>query len=80
MKKPNRDLLVLVNGGNKSEGFENELDQLNKMLVNAESVDCLSIAHEVFDINRYKIYRKPSRVSAFMVKELKPFIFILNKN
>mgnify|MGYP000951872706 CR=1 FL=1 len=79
MKKPNRDLLVLVNGGN-GEGFENELEQLDKILVAAESVDSVSLAHEVFDLNRYKIHRKPSRVANYLVREFKPFVFLINKN
>lgn len=81
MKKPNRDLLVLVKGVKRTGSIEDELMQLNTMLIDSETVENLSIAHEIFDLNRYKIFKTPGKVAGFLSKNsLKPFIFILNKN
>ena len=82
MKTPNRDLLVLV----KDESFdkkamENELEQLNRLLIRFETIENICMAHEVFDLNRYRIMMKPRFVQKqIQRKEIKPFIFICNKN
>lgn len=82
MKTPNRDLLVLV----KDESFdkktmENELEQLNQLLIHFETDENICHAHEVFDMNRYRILLKPRQVLKHISrKEVKPFVFICNKN
>ena len=82
MKTPNRDLLVLV----KDESFdkksmENELEQLNRLLIHFETIENICVAHEVFDMNRYRIILKPQQVQKIIHhKEIKPFVFICNKN
>jgi hypothetical protein len=82
MKTPNRDLLVLV----KDESFdktsmENELEQLNRLLIRFETMENICVAHEVFDMNRYRIILKPRQVEKLIHrKEIKPFVFICNKN
>ena len=82
MKTPNRDLLVLV----KDESFdkksmENELEQLNRLLIRFETIENICTAPEIFDMNRYRILVKPVQVEKFVhQKEIKPFIFICNKN
>jgi hypothetical protein len=82
MKRPNRDLLVLVKEESlNKDAIEFELEQLNKLLVNSETVDCLCVAHEIADLNRYKILNKSHHIrDVIKHKELKPFVFILNKN
>ena len=82
MKTPNRDLLVLV----KDESFdkksmENELEQLNRLLIRFETDENICAAHEVFDMNRYRIILQPRQVQKHIQrKEIKPFVFICNKN
>jgi hypothetical protein len=82
MKTPNRDLLVLVKDEFANEQFmEQELEQLNDLLFHYETMDNFCTAHEVFDMNKYKIIRKhnPLRQIA-RLPELKPFQFLCNKN
>ena len=82
MKTPNRDLLVLVKDDHlDKEAIEFELEQLNQLLFVFETVDNFCVAHEVFDMNRYKIIHKSRTIRQVMnQKELKPFIFICKKN
>ncbi|MBC7850958.1 MAG: hypothetical protein H7Y31_14545 [Chitinophagaceae bacterium] len=82
MKAPNRDLLVLVKDEFlNSTSMEVELERIHQLLVGFETATNLCQAHEIFDMNRYKILRKQSRIQAIISKrELKPFVFIINKN
>jgi N-acetylglucosamine-6-phosphate deacetylase len=82
MKTPNRDLLVLVKDNHlNKDAIEFELEQLNQLLLVFESMDNLCMAHEIFDLNKYKIIHKHGLVRQVMnQKELKPFVFISNKN
>ena len=82
MKNSNRDLLVLVKDAyiNK-EAMQYELQQLNKLLVNFETLESFCLAHEVFDIQKYRILTKKSQLQKIIEKDtLKPFMFICNKN
>ncbi len=82
MKTPNRDLLVLVKDSRlDKEAIEFELEQLNQLLFVFETVDNFCVAHEVFDLNRYKIIHHAKTIRDVMnQKDLKPFVFISNKN
>lgn len=82
MKNSNRDLLVLVKDAyTNNEAMQLELQQLNMLLVNFETPDSFCIAHEVFDINKYRVLTKRSQLQKIIEKEtLKPFMFICNKN
>ncbi len=82
MKTPNRDLLVLVKDDHlNEEAIEFHLAQLNRMLQLSEAADNLSIAHEVADLNRYRLLQTPSKVKKIMSQQkLKAFIFLINKN
>ena len=82
MKNANRDLLVLVKDAyTNKEAMQQELQQLNLLLVNFETLECFCIAHEVFDIKNYRILTKKSQLQKIVEKEpLKPFVFICNKN
>ena len=56
MKTPNRDLLVLVKDEFDSElSMERELEKLNRLLFQFETLDTISVAHEIFDLNKGKI-------------------------
>ena len=82
MKTPNRDLLVLVKDNHlDKDAIEFELEQLNQLLFVFETIDNLCLAHEVFDLNKYKIVHNPRTIKQLMnQKDLKPFVFISNKN
>jgi len=82
MKTPNRDLLVLVKDDRlNQEAIELELERLNRLLMIFETLEKLCIAHEVFDMNRYRVIRKDGKIrSVIAQKELKPFVFLFNKN
>ena len=82
MKTCNRDLLVLVKDEHMNEHLmEHELEQLNDLLFQFETIESFCIAHEVFDVNKHKIlYKKDTMQKIVRQKELRPFIFICNKN
>ncbi|PWU04699.1 MAG: hypothetical protein C5B52_01075 [Bacteroidetes bacterium] len=82
MKTPNRDLLVLLRDEFMSEqAIEHEVEQLNEILFHVESVRNFCMAHEIVDLNKYKILSTHKFiVQVVKQKELKPFQFISNKN
>jgi hypothetical protein len=82
MKASNRDLLVLMRNENSNEQFmEHEVELLNDLLFQYETLDNFCIAHEVFDLNRYKIHRKQEAVQQITrQRKLHPFQFLCNKN
>jgi hypothetical protein len=82
MKTCNRDLLVLVKDEHLNEQFmEQELELLNELLFHYETIDSFCIAHEVFDINKHKtLYKREHMQKIIRQKELKPFVFVCNKN
>ena len=82
MKSPNRDLLVLLKDEYMSEqSIEQEVELLNEMLFHVESMENFCKAHEVIDLNRYKIYQKSKQIiHVVRQREIRPFQFISNKN
>jgi hypothetical protein len=82
MKASDRDLLVLVKDEFMNDQFmEKELEQLNNLLFYYETVENFCVAHEVFDVSKYKIVTKPRGIQKILrQKEVKPFQFICNKN
>ncbi len=83
MFSQNRDLLVLAKRDDSDpEALEQEVELLNELLYHVENMDVFCTVNEVIDINRYKIIRKPAAiVKVFQARrELKPFVFINNKN
>lgn len=82
MKRPNRDLLVLVKDEKLNEAaMEFELEQLNRILLALETVECLCRVHEVFDLNRYKLHTREHKIrEVLQKKDLKAFVFLSNKN
>jgi len=82
MKTPNRDLLVLVKDDHlNKESIEFELEQLNQLLLQFETMDNLCSAHEVIDMNKYRICND-SKVIRQVISQrvLKSFLFLCNKN
>lgn len=82
MKTPNRDLLVLVKDGSfNKKAMEIELEQLNRLLIRFETIENICVAHEVFDMNKYRIILQPQNVRKHISRrEVRPFVFICNKN
>lgn len=82
MRKLKRDLILLRKEDQLDElNIEREVECLDYLLQMVETISSLSRAHELIDMNRYKIYQDTLTVSkALKQKENKPFQFILNKN
>ena len=80
---PNRDILVMFRQELMSQqDMEREVLQLNKILFTAERLNNFAAAHEVFDLNRYRIIRDLTGLKKIIrqKKMSKPFIFFSNKN
>lgn len=79
----NRDLLVMFKQHAMSpEDIEREVMRLNDILFTAERPDNFVKAHEVLDLNRYRIINSPVEIKKMIrqKKDTKPFIFFSNKN
>ncbi len=83
MNKFNRDLLVLFKEELMNpQAIEHEVEMLHELLYSVERMDNLIVAHEVINLNKYKIIsdRKCYSDDHCDINELKPFIFLNNKN
>ncbi len=82
MSRSNRDLLVLFKQDPISQrAMEHEVEMLHELLYTVECSDKLLIAHELIDLNRYKIISKPALLrDYFRQHKEKPFVFLNNKN
>ncbi len=81
MDKFNRDLLVLFKEESSPQAIEHEVELLHQLLFYVEKIDNLVVAHEVININKYKIFSDRKLVhKTISQKNLKPFVFLNNKN
>ncbi len=82
MNKSNRDLLVLFKEDTMSpQAIKHEVELLHNLLYNVERLENLIIAHEVININKYKIQNQVNIIrETIRRKVLKPFVFLNNKN
>ncbi len=81
MDKFNRDLLVLFKEESNSQSIESEVGFLHELLSYAEEIDNLALAHEIVNVKKCKIYSDSKTIKEVIShKELKPFIFLNNKN
>ena len=82
MNRSNRDLLVLFKEELMSpQAIEHVVELLHEMLYRFESVDNLCRAHEVIDLNKYKVRSQFHVIrNVLRQKQLKPFVFLNNKN
>jgi hypothetical protein len=63
------------------QAIEHEVEMLHEILYSVEGLDNIITAHEVIDVNRYKIFNNPLQLrSIFRQRELKPFVFLNCKN
>ena len=59
MNNPNRDLLVLFNQELMTpQAIEHEVELLHELLYTVEYIENLITAHEVIDLNKYKVINK----------------------
>ncbi len=82
MKNTSRDLLVLFKEDVMSpQAVEQEVGWLHDLLFQVERLDNFVHAHELIDINRYKIVSKPTEIKkAIRQGIMRPFLFLNNKN
>ncbi len=81
MDKFNRDLLVLFKEESSPQAIEHEVELLHELLFYVEKIDNLVIAHEVININKYKIFSDKKIIrETISHRNLKPFVFLNNKN
>ena len=82
MNKFNRDLLVLFKEELMNpQAIEHEVEMLHELLYSVERIDNLIVAHEVINLNKYKIVSDKNIIRMTLRQnELKPFIFLNNKN
>jgi hypothetical protein len=82
MNNPNRDLLVLFNQELMTpQSIEHEVELLHQLLYAIERIDNLIIAHEIIDLNKYKVISKPMQLRKLIrQQQLKPFVFLNCKN
>ena len=82
MTKSNRDLLVLFKEELMSpQAIEHEVSLLHELLYAVEKIENLVVAHEVININKYKIHHQFNIIRNTIRKNvLKPFVFLNNKN
>ena len=82
MNKSNRDLLVLFKEDMMSpQAIEHEVELLHELLYLVERIENLIVAHEVINVNKYKIQNDLHLVrETIRTKKLKPFVFLNNKN
>ena len=82
MNKLNRDLLVLFKEELMSpQAIEHEVEMLHELLYTVEKIENLITAHEVINLNNYKIQHQYAVIRNTLRRSvLKPFIFLNNKN
>lgn len=82
MNNPNRDLLILFNQELMTpQAIEHEVELLHELLYGVERIENLIIAHEVIDLNKYKVISKaPELRSTLRQRQLKPFVFLNCRN
>ncbi|MGF2414210.1 MAG: hypothetical protein ACQUYJ_17895 [Ferruginibacter sp.] len=63
------------------QAIEHEVEMLHGILYTVESLDNIVTAHEVIDVNKYKIFNTPKQISTIIrQRELNPFVFLNCKN
>lgn len=77
-----RDLLVLLNNEQRSQkAIDQEVEWLHDVLFHVEELDNFCNAHEVLDLNRYKVIQSINKIrKVVLCRESKPFEFVSNKN
>jgi hypothetical protein len=82
MYNPNRDILVLLKQDLLTAlAMEREVNLLHDLLYHVEKLDNVVTAHELIDLNKYKIINTPNLIKTYLkIGKEKPFVFLNNKN
>ncbi len=82
MNKSNRDLLVLFKQELMTpQAIEHEVSWLHELLFKVERMDNFIRAHELIDLNRYRITNNDIDIKKNVRrKKDQPFVFLNNKN
>jgi hypothetical protein len=82
MNKSNRDLLVLFKQELMTpQAIEHEVDWLHDLLFKVERLDNFVPAHEILDLNKYKILHGNFEIKKLVrARTEKPFVFLSNLN
>jgi hypothetical protein len=82
MNNLNRDLLVMFNQELMSpQAIEQQVELLHELLFSVERMENLAAAHEIIDLNKYKVINKSLIVrNTIRTQVLKPFVFLNCKN
>lgn len=82
MHRSNRDLLLLFKDELMTpQAIEQQVERLHELLYGVEKVENIITAHEIINVNKHKIFNDSVRLkNVFRHKELKPFVFLNNKN
>ena len=77
----NRDLIILSRlTDTDTAAFQREVRSIHQILYQVEGTEQFCQAHEVIDINHYRIVQKPYLVQKIISDRIKPFVFLFNKN
>jgi len=77
----NRDLIILSRYENTdTAAFEQQVRSIHEILYQVEGTEQFCQAHEVIDVNHYKILQKSYLVRKIISDPIKPFVFLFNKN
>ncbi len=82
MHRSNRDLLLLFKDELMTpQAIEQQVERLHELLYGVEKVENIITAHEIINVNKHRIFNDSFRLkNVFRRKELKPFVFLSNKN
>ena len=82
MNNLKRDLLVMFNQELMSpQAIEQQVELLHELLFSVERMENLAAAHEIIDLNKYKVINKSLIVrNTIRTQVLKPFVFLNCKN
>jgi hypothetical protein len=82
MNNLNRDLLVMFNQELMTpQAIEQQVELLHELLFSVERMENLAAAHEIIDLNKYKVINKSLIVrNTIRTQVLKPFVFLNCKN
>jgi len=77
----NRDLIILSRYmDTDTAAFEQQVRSIHAMLYLVEGTEQFCQAHEVIDLNHYRIIQKSYLVRKIISDPIKPFVFLFNKN
>lgn len=81
MQKYHRNLLVLLSKNPAKYSVDNTAEMLDDVLISVEKIEKIITAHEVINMNRYKIFSDKKIVrKVILADKIKPFVFLFNKN